>query len=88
MVYDDETGKLVHLGLPLPTMRELADAMAEPPSSEVTAAIIESARRRTRRLGRWKVHPYRLEAALRRSGVDVSVDQVAWVILTWLRVLR
>ncbi|SNY36932.1 hypothetical protein SAMN05421748_10516 [Paractinoplanes atraurantiacus] len=86
MVYDDETGKLVRLSLPLPTMREMAAAMEERPSPEVIDAIIRSAKRRIRRLGRPKLNPRRIGAALRRSRRPVSDEQVAWVLLSWLRV--
>lgn len=86
MVDDDDTGRAIHVGLPLPTVQELADRMAYPPSAELQDHIVILARRRAERLGWWRVNPIRLAEKLQKSGVEVTAEQVAYVLLTRLQV--
>lgn len=86
MVDDDDTGRPIHVGLPLPTVQELADRMAHPPSLDVQERIVILARRRADRLGWWRVNPIRVAEKLQKAGMDVSAEQVAWVLLTRLPV--
>jgi hypothetical protein len=60
--------------------------MAYPPSREVQDRIVILARRRAERLGWWRVNPIRLAEKLQKAGVEVSAEQVAWVLLTRLPV--
>ena len=87
MVYDDETGRRVHLSLPLEDLRELAARMpmTHQPSPAKTEAIVRAVKRRARGPNRPKVSTSRIKSDLRRSKIDVTVEQVAWVMVTVMR---
>lgn len=79
-MYDEDTttelaARLTHI--PPASLHELA-ADAEPPAVQVQDACISEAERQP-------AHgPARLEMILRHSGVTVSVEQVAWVLVNRL----
>lgn len=84
MVYDDEPDWLVQLDLPVPTLKQMA-ARAHPPSQAVIAKVIEFLEPRARGLSRQELEPHWIAASLRRTGVAVTADEVAWVLLRWRR---
>jgi hypothetical protein len=45
-------------------------------------------KRRARRRNRPKVSPSRIKSDLRRARIDVTVEQVAWVMVTLMRAPR
>lgn len=87
MVYDDETGPLIRLTLPLPDVQELADRVTDPPAPEIENLIVQFAIDRAERLAGLEVDPYLLQDDLYEDNIDVSLEQIAWVLLTRLRVM-
>ncbi|GAB7043947.1 hypothetical protein JCM9533A_77980 [Catenuloplanes niger JCM 9533] len=85
MVYDDDTGRRVHLSLPLESMKELAARMSNRPLPAIVDAIARAVRRRAKGPNRPKVSPSRIKSDLRRSQIDVTVEQVAWVMVNEMR---
>jgi hypothetical protein len=88
VVYDDETGRRVHLSLPLEDMHELAARMVHRPTPAMADAIVKAVKRRARGRNRPKVSPSRIKSDLRRARIDVTVEQVAWVMVNVMRAPR
>jgi hypothetical protein len=85
VVYDDETGRRVHLSLPLEDMQDLAARMTHRPTQAAVDAIVRAVKHRARGRNRPKVSPSRIRSDLRRAQFDVTVEQVAWVMVTVMR---
>jgi hypothetical protein len=56
------------------------------PSQAALGRIIQYVTARAARIPGWEAEPCRIQAAVQLSGVDVSADQVAWVLVTYMRV--
>ncbi len=87
MVYG-ETGRQIHLSLPLPDVRALARSVNEQPSREICDAIVTAAAAIVRRSQHGSVDPYWLHAEVQQSHPNVTIGQVAYVLLAWLQVPR
>jgi hypothetical protein len=85
MVYDDDTGRRVHLSLPLEDIEELAARMTYQPTRYVADAIVRAVKRRARGTNRPKVSPSRVKSDLSYANIEVTVEQVAWVMVTVMR---
>lgn len=85
MVYDDETGRRVHLSLPLDDMRALADRMDNRPTRAEQDAIVRAVKRRAKGPDRPKVSPSWVRADLRHASIEVTVEQVAWVMVNVMK---
>ena len=85
MVYG-ETGRQVHLSLPLPDVRVLARSITEQPSVEICDAIFTAAEAIATRAPDGSVDLYWLHAEVQQTHPSVSIGQVAWALLAWLQV--
>jgi hypothetical protein len=86
MVDDDDTGRLIHLDLPLDVVNALARAITQPPEPWLADAIVAEVNRQAHWPGGLEVSPHRVAETLQLGGAGVSVEQVAWVMLTRMRV--
>ncbi len=84
MVYDDETGRPVHLSLPLPDLEALARNMRYPPTQDLAHDI--AARADWLHQNGYEIDPYWLHGELLQDWDDVEIGQVAAVLLAWLNV--
>ncbi len=82
MVYDDETSQRPHLSLPLETLDELVARATSEPAPNIAQAITEAVQARKDRLPGRDISPSRIKADLWRTGIDVTVEQVAQVLIT------
>jgi len=77
MLYDEASlDRLPHLSLPMPTLRELASHGEPDVSAEVRAAILDHAANEN-----GEVNPYWVHAQTHQQYRDVTIGQVARVLL-------
>jgi len=88
MVYDEQPGPPVHLTLPLPDVKALARGQRKPPSRRVRDTIVQVTRAALQRSPGTSIDPYRLHADLLTVLPDVTIGEVAWVLLTSFEVAR
>jgi hypothetical protein len=82
MFFDDGPRPQAHRNLPLENMQELAARMRRRPAPPLVDLIVEAVKRRARGRNYSKVSPSRIRSDLQRARIDVTVEQVAWVIVT------
>lgn len=85
MIYDDEPGPRRHLSLPPESLREMAARVTGRPKPAVVDAITKAAKGRAKGRDLSKVSLSRVKSDLGRSRVDVTVEQVAWVMVNVMR---
>lgn len=79
MVYDDMGSDPVYfrnLDLPMPNLQELASGPEETPSEEIRELVLATARK-----GDGEVNPYWLHAEVQQTRRDVTIGQVARILL-------
>jgi hypothetical protein len=86
MVDDDDTGRLIHLDLPLDVVEALAEEITQPPEPWLADAIVAEVHWQANWPGQLAVSPHRVAETLQLGGIGVSVEQVASVMLTRMRV--
>jgi hypothetical protein len=80
VIYDDDpTAGGRHRNLPRETLQEMAARMKRRPTKEQVDAIAKAVKGRTQTRDLSKVSPSRVKADLSRERIDVTVEQVAWV---------
>ena len=84
MVHDDETGRPVHLSLPLPDLEVLARSMRNRPTQDLAHDIADRAD--WLHENGYEVDPYWLYGELLQDWDNVEIGQVATVLLAWLEV--
>jgi len=82
MLYDEASlDRHRHLSLPMPTMEQLASHSEPEVSGEVRAAILDNAANDSRSLDNGEVNPYWVHAVTHQVYRDVTIGQVARVLL-------
>jgi hypothetical protein len=74
----------VYLSLPLPEMRELASSMEDVPPDEVQDVIVDIAEEHHEQSSNGVIDPYWIHADVQEIYEDVSIGQVAAVLLAWV----
>lgn len=88
MIYDGQPGPPVHLTLHLPDVEALARDLREPPPRMVHDAIVKVTRTALELSPGASIDPYRLHADLLLAFPDVTIGEVAWVLLASFEVVR
>ncbi|WP_250003615.1 hypothetical protein [Actinoplanes sp. M2I2] len=84
MTYDTNNENYPHLRLSDPSLRALAAAMTVLPSEQMRQSIEAAAQAMPRSGDDGKVDPYWLYYEIRQIHPEVTIDQVAWVLLALL----
>ena len=87
MVYEDQAD-INPLGLHMPQMQELAASMRIRPSEELQRHIKDRAEAMHEQTSDRTVNPYWLWGEVRQHDRDVTIDQVAWVLVEWVQIRR
>jgi hypothetical protein len=88
MVFHTGNENHPHIRLSVPKLQALAATMTTPPTEEVRYHIVTVARRMIEEADDGKVSPGWLLYEVHQTYDDVTIDQVAWVLMVWLQIPR
>lgn len=87
MVHEDQAD-INPLGLHMPRMEELAASMQIRPSEKLQRHIMATAEAMRKQTSDRTVNPYWLWGEVRQKTRNVTIDQVAWVLVEWVQLRR
>jgi hypothetical protein len=88
MVHDDDAGRPIHLSLTMPGLQALARSAKQAPPAEAQQLIVAVAEAARGRSGDGLINPYQLHHDVHAVFEDVTIGQVASVLLAWIQVAR
>ena len=88
MVYDTNSDNHPYLRLPVPSLRTLAASTTLDPPAAMWRDIVAAAQTLLNQANDGKVDPFDVHLVVHQAYTDVTIGQVARVMLAWLQIPR